>query len=340
MDTEKDFFDFFDDAVNPKPEEDEEEKAGEDNGGSDVHNNEQPEDGKENQEEGIENQEEGETQTEEPSQETEEDGKPDEGGEPQEGDEPDTPEEEDPALILQRYKTLQGMFKSQKEQIEELKKQLEELKSGSGKEEEEEKKEEQPASDGGKGQEQEPEAPDMSWVSETINKNEKVKELAEELPEVASLIEESIKSVMEQYTIAMTQTLKAMLEHIDSKYAPIEQTVKETQLENHYRRIAEVHPDFETYMESPELEAWINSKPQRIAETYKEILESGTPEEVIELLNDFKMEQGIQTKTEEQKKPTQKPSKVVPQTKTTAPTAQKTVPKDDFEAAFEEALRS
>jgi len=241
---------------------------------------------------------------------------------------------DDPQLILQRYKTLQGMYRSQKEKLEELSKKLDDIPEPKGNPEEgrqepseqQAEKQEQGSSD---------ETVDTSWVSEALKENEKISELSEELPEIASLVEESLKSVMEKYTIAVSQAMQIMAQQIEQKVAPIEQTIGQTLKEKKLAKISEVHPDYSDYLNSQELSDWINSKPSRIKQAYEAILKEGEAEEVIELLNDFKQETQIVSNT----KPVKKKTPKAVTTKTKSPSQGKVVDMNDFEQAFEEAIR-
>ena len=234
---------------------------------------------------------------------------------------------DDPQLILQRYKTLQGMYRSQKQKLEELSK-------GEKTQSKEEPEKEETQSQ----EEQNPEnqSVDTSWVSEALNSNEEVKEFAEEFPEIHAVLENSLKSVMERYTQAMSQAFQTLLQQIDQKYQPIASSVTKITAKEKDKAIEEHHPDYSTLKQSQELKDWIDSQPKTLKKAYTEILEDGTAEDMIELLNDFKLKTGIKTP---QESPPKKKPKVAPSTKNKAPSSKPPVDMDDFEQAFYEAIK-
>ena len=236
---------------------------------------------------------------------------------------------EDPALILQRYKTLQGMYRSQKEKIEELQStpQKEEPIPVVDKEESASTQEEQPPAQ---------QEVDTSWVTDALNSNDEIKEFAEEFPEIHSVLEGSLKTVMERYTQAMSQAFQTLLQQIDQKYQPIASSVTQITEKEKDKAIEAHHSDYSTLIQSQELKDWIDSQPKTLKKAYSEILENGTAEDMVELLNDFKLKTGIKTP---QESPPKKKPKVAPSTKTKAPSSKPPVDMDDFEQAFYEAVK-
>jgi len=238
---------------------------------------------------------------------------------------------EDPALILQRYKTLQGMYRSQKQKIEELQSTSQTEKPDVT------DKVEEPAPT----QKEEPPAQqevDTSWVTEALNSNEDIKGFAEEFPEIHSVLEGSLKAVMERYTQAMSQAFQTLLQQIDQKYQPIASSVTQITAKEKDEAVKSQHPDYPTLIQSQELKDWIDSQPKTLKKAYSEILENGSAEDMIELLNDFKLKTGIKTPQESQPAPKKKP-KVAPTTKSKAPSSKPPVDMDDFEQAFYEAIK-
>jgi hypothetical protein len=232
---------------------------------------------------------------------------------------------DDPALILQRYKSLQGMYRSQKEKLDEIQNKVKEQPEQKEESKKEEEKEEPAPSD--------EEDIDTSWVSNALDSNEKIKEFAEDFPEIKEVLEVSLKSVMQKYTQAMGQAFQSILQQIDQKYQPIAQSVGEISKKERDAEIKSAHPDYDKLVGSQELNDWIDSQPSRLKETYTSILQDGSKEEIVELLNDFKLKTGIKM-PQEKKKP-----KATPQVKAKAPSSKPPVDMDDFEQAFQEAIR-
>lgn len=92
--------------------------------------------------------------------------------------------------------------------------------------------------------------------------------------------------------------LKAMMDGVvgrmQSLEAKVEQPLKENQEQEiakaHFGFIAEKHPDFEAVAASPEMEAFINTQPSFVRTEYERVLQAGTAEEVVEVLDAFRKE--------------------------------------------------
>ncbi len=67
--------------------------------------------------------------------------------------------------------------------------------------------------------------------------------------------------------------------------------------ERHMRRIAAAHPDWERLAAGPELSEWIERQPDYLAASLRRVVESGSADEVIDLLTRFKQDQGLSTDT-------------------------------------------
>ena len=102
--------------------------------------------------------------------------------------------------------------------------------------------------------------------------------------------------------------------------------------------IAKVHSDYNTYIDNGDLVNWIDSQPERYKNFYTEIYKEGDTTEVIGLFNDFKKSNGIANSTVAPKKTKSKPG-VTPETKTVPVVSKAPIGKDDFEAAFDEAVQ-
>ncbi len=90
--------------------------------------------------------------------------------------------------------------------------------------------------------------------------------------------------------------------------SPAVEKLKETEEQRVIRQalkaIKDAHPDFESIINGANLANWIESKPSYKKTIYKQVYDSGTAEDIIDMLNDFKKETGIFTaKSPESKKP-------------------------------------
>ena len=149
---------------------------------------------------------------------------------------------------------------------------------------------------------------------------------------------------------AFNAELKAFKEEVLSQLAPAANLMKEYQVERevrtsdaHFGSIAQAHPDYEEYRDNGSILAWIDSKPKYLQKGLKDIYQNGEAEEVVELLSDFKKENNLLPANEnaqvvdlngkrEQKR---QALKGVPSRRSAVNPAMSV--SEDFESAFEEA---
>lgn len=71
------------------------------------------------------------------------------------------------------------------------------------------------------------------------------------------------------------------------------------EIERHVRRIAAAHPDWEELAAGPEISEWIEAQPAYLAASLRRVVENGGADEVIDLLDRFKREQGRPSASEQ-----------------------------------------
>lgn len=105
--------------------------------------------------------------------------------------------------------------------------------------------------------------------------------------------EESIKSGVEKLVARQTAALQA---DFDAKLAsvlePIQKQNQKSVEEAHFSAITQAHPDAMSVAASPELAKWIESQPSFARTGYSGVLERGTAQEVVELLDAYKSATG------------------------------------------------
>lgn len=136
-----------------------------------------------------------------------------------------------------------------------------------------------------------------------------------------------------------------------AQLAPAQNLVVETQKEKeirskeeHFGAIAKAHPDYETYRDDGSILKWIETKPSYAQKGILEAYKSGTAEDIVSLLTDFKEENNIQVKKPDNtvdfnaaKREQKRQALADVTTKRGAVNASMPVA-EDFENAFEEAL--
>jgi hypothetical protein len=76
----------------------------------------------------------------------------------------------------------------------------------------------------------------------------------------------------------------------------VQKRFKESDEELHFSTIANVHEDFEAYVDNGSLLKWIEGKPKYLQPGLLNVYEKGTPQDVIDMITDFKNDSGIALK--------------------------------------------
>lgn len=147
---------------------------------------------------------------------------------------------------------------------------------------------------------------------------------------------------------------------VSEKVKPIESFVEDTKKSKeveavtvHFQTISENHADYETYVTNGQLKQWIETKPKYLQRGLMDVYNSGTADEIVTMLDDFKTDNNIPiVRSNQQTQPSDSPSNVVQLSKAkqekmkalTPPVTKKAAvnpnkaPADDFEGAFAEAI--
>jgi hypothetical protein len=238
----------------------------------------------------------------------------------------------------QRYKTLKGIFDHEKTEWktekETLLKQIEEAKKPAEKPKE------------------------VTTVDEPPLLSEEDQEALKQYEEDFDVIS---KMEGKKREVALAKIRKEISDHINglkdelkaefaTQLAPAVELVKETQKEReerstaeHFATIRESHPDYEKYVEDESIKTWIATKPKYLQKGMMETYSAGDAESIVELLNDFKAENGISSPSTAEVIPinTKKQEKMLAMTAVTTRRGAvnvKMAPANDFESAFDEAV--
>lgn len=87
----------------------------------------------------------------------------------------------------------------------------------------------------------------------------------------------------------ITKSAPALLaDLVKQQVAPLQQKQQLTEQEAHEQAIYAKHPDLDSIIESAELDAWIESQPKFARPGYREVMKTGTAEEIIEFIDTYK----------------------------------------------------
>lgn len=148
----------------------------------------------------------------------------------------------------------------------------------------------------------------------------------------------------------MLETLNSFKKEIQTQLDPVNTFVKQTAEEKkaaddaaHFNYIKDKHPDFAKYRDDGSLAKWIETKPAYIQKGMQLAYTQGTADDIVELLDGFKEENNIETEKKgeviniNKAKEARKAALTPPVTRRGAVNASMAVA-TDFEGAFDEAL--
>ena len=143
--------------------------------------------------------------------------------------------------------------------------------------------------------------------------------------------------------------VKKIREEFSTKVDPIAKSMREGDMQLHFSSIETAHPGYEKYRDDGSILKWIGAKPRYMQPALKSTYESGTAEDVIELLTDFKKENNLLEDKDKQpddsnlidlnKKKEEKKKNLTAVPLKNGSINLKQASKDDFEGAFDEAVK-
>ena len=227
---------------------------------------------------------------------------------------------------IQKVKTLEGMYNSEKKRQTQLEKELADLKTQMSVRVDEKPKEEVAA----KKEE------GIDDVFENIPSLKKLKEEYGE--EIAGALTDMAKHLSGKYENKITQIM-ASIKNLSSTIDPITESYTKSTSDNHYKTIKAAHDDFEKYRDNGEIVSWMDSLPAYKKEGYKKAYSDGSTEEVIDLIGTFKEAMGYAEKSNETPKgqAVVRPAGMAVKTKTAPvqPAGKRKEDPNDFDGAWE-----
>lgn len=92
---------------------------------------------------------------------------------------------------------------------------------------------------------------------------------------------------------------KDIMSKLEAQITPFTTRINEKDEEAHFEYIKSRHEDYEAYVEDGSLMEWINSKPKYMRPSLLEVYNKGVQEDVVELFSDFKRETGVGTRQQD-----------------------------------------
>lgn len=196
----------------------------------------------------------------------------------------------------QRYKTLQGIHKKDKETWDTEREEWEE--------EREQLLEQVNASTSGV---QSPSAGNDGTAAETTNKQNFLDSLSDDqrlqlaeyekdfnvVSRMEGLKRDAALGSLRKEIAGWKQDVSAKLEATEATITPVLQRAEQTDMVAHFNHLQVQHPDYEQYRDDGSIEAWIASKPKYLQPGLVYVYEEGSAEDVAGLITDFKTENNI-----------------------------------------------
>lgn len=132
-----------------------------------------------------------------------------------------------------------------------------------------------------------------------------LKEFIDDYPELAGPIRTMIRN---EFALLM-QDYKQTLNSLKSEVEPLKKQYTLTAEELHIKTIRDAHPDVDSIAQSKEFSDWVKSRPSYVQKEIARVYESGSAQEVIDLLTDFKESTG---KPKTKRSATNKPNIPIP----------------------------
>jgi len=238
----------------------------------------------------------------------------------------------------QRWKSLQGIYKHDKEQWEAerttLLSQLEEAKKVKAPETPEKKPSVSDEFIDGLSPEEKAEFEEYDSEFDVISRMEGKRR------------EKAFKALRKEFLGWKDEIVSQLKEASESGKVAVQkaESLEDLRLEEeHFSKIREKHSDFEKHRDDGSIEKWIEAKPKYMQPRLKEIYSKGNTDDVIEFLDDFKKENGIevdgkQNVVDMDRKREEKKAALKSVTSRRGAVNPSLTNADDFDSAFDEAL--
>jgi hypothetical protein len=151
----------------------------------------------------------------------------------------------------------------------------------------------------------------------------------------------------DEFNNKLNSKISEIMDQLKPAQELVVQTAKEREAmdrESHFQTIEESHPDYDKYVKDGSILQWVESKPSYLRKGLMDIYQKGRAEDIVEFLNDFKTENNISTDTNtrgaipiNKAREDRRAAMTPPHTKRGAINTSM-APANDYDGAFDEAL--
>ena len=173
----------------------------------------------------------------------------------------------------------------------------------------------------------------------TEEEKQALAKMKEDFPNEYAAMETRLKSVDRDINARVHAAVVEAMKSVDTRLAPVEQTVSITAFDAHMNALHTAHPDFDALV--PKVKDWIGTQPEYVRPALQAVYDRGTTKDVISLFADYKKAtRSFVTPPPEVPSPAAKPAgadDLAPVSVKRAVTGPKGVPdKNDLEGAWAE----
>lgn len=184
----------------------------------------------------------------------------------------------------------------------------------------------------------------------SVEESKALAEFRQEFPEFVDPIEELVKKQIKA-------AAKKFETNIHQQIDPLKTYLETSETQSHFEKIASAHPDWEYIVNGGDLDKWQAALPAHAQAGVDFIRQQGNAQQVIEMLNQYKADRKMSKKQPTKRAPAERPTTpkksnetdellsqlkaalAVSSSKTRTPTDRTEPDPDDFDKAFEEAVR-
>lgn len=179
------------------------------------------------------------------------------------------------------------------------------------------------------------------YASLTEDEKKALEEYEAEFGEVSKYEDIKRKAEVAATAAALRKEFTEALDKITQTFSPVTKLADDYGRDKHFNEIRSKHSDFDTLVQTGEVAKWIKSRPREMSNVYQEWYNQGTAEQVVTLFDQYKNDNNITAPLVVQNdlKKEQKKQNLTAIPNKTTPVASSAASKDDFESAFDEAVR-
>lgn len=128
-----------------------------------------------------------------------------------------------------------------------------------------------------------------SNTGDTAAQEDVLKDFKEQYPDIAATLLPALQKFIDDSKGKTAELERKFTEAL----TPIQESAQDAQVTAHFKAIGDAHSDYKTLIDSGNVDDWIKAMPSYLRPAASRVLDEGTADEVIELLTQYKKENGV-----------------------------------------------